>query len=100
MWVALPGQCSSGLPYVSATMFGGGATKAPAISSRKRFRHTFNDSLSIPGVAAIEEVPVVRGTVGRTRAFGTFRVTAIVKDAAGAEINRCDTGTIAWTTVQ
>jgi hypothetical protein len=48
----------------------------------------------------VEERPVVRGTVGRTRASGTFRATAVVTDATGAEINRCDTGTIRWTAVE
>lgn len=100
MWIALPGQCSTLMPYVSATTFGADNTKAIALSSGKRFRHTFVDALTLPEVGSIEEHPVVRGTVGRTRAFGTFRATAVVKDAAGAEVTRCDTGTISWTAVQ
>lgn len=99
-WVALPAECTSRLPYVSRTTFGSGASKPLALSSRKRFAHTFSDSLTLPGVIALDERPVVRGTVGRRRAFGTFRATAVVRDAAGVEVNRCDIGTISWTAIQ
>ena len=99
-WIALPAQCSSGLPYASSTRFGGGLTKAVALSSAKRFRHTFVDAVTLPEIVTLEEHPVVRGTVGHSRAYGTFRAIAIVKDAAGVEVNRCDTGTISWSTVQ
>ncbi len=99
-WFGPAAQCTSGLTYPSGTTFGGRNTRALKLSSRKKFRHTFLDALTIAGVARIEEHPVVRGTVGRTRASGTFRATAVVTDAAGAEINRCDTGTITWRAVE
>ena len=69
-------------------------------SSRRTFRHTYVDALTVPAVARVEETPVVRGTVGRTRASGAFRATAVVTDAAGAVINRCDTGTLTWRAVE
>jgi len=99
-WLALPMQCSSGLPYFSMTTFGGGSTRALAIGATKGFRHTFNDGVSLPGDVSLEEVPTIRGTVGLKRAFGTFRSTVVLKDATGAEVNRCDTGAISWTAVQ
>lgn len=99
-WVALPAQCSSGMPYVSATTFGAGSTPALAIGAGKRFRHTFTDAFTFADATAIEEVPTVRGTIGRTRASGTFRATAVVRDAAGTELTRCDTGAIRWTALQ
>lgn len=34
------------------------------------------------------------------RAFGMFRATAVLRDAAGVELNRCDIAAIAWTVVQ
>jgi hypothetical protein len=98
-WFALPGQCSSGLPYGSRTTFGAGQTKALPIT-RKSFGHTFLDAFEIPGVIAMEETPVIGGTVGRTRAFGAFSAIAVMKDGAGTEITRCDTGPIAWTAIQ
>jgi hypothetical protein len=98
-WYALPEQCSSGLPYGSRTTFGAGETKALPIT-RKSFGHTFLDAFAIPGVITIEETPVVSGTLGRTRAFGTFSAIAVLKDGAGTEITRCDTGPIAWTAIQ
>lgn len=99
-WLALPTQCSTGLPYMSRTTFGAGSTKALAISPRKNFRHTFADNLTLPRVLTLEEQPVVRGTVGRTRAFGTFRATVVIRDGSGAEINRCQTEAITWTAIQ
>ena len=99
-WYALPAQCSGGLPYVSRTTFGAGETKALPISSRKSFRHTFLDAVTIPGVITMEETPIISGTVGRKRAFGTFSAIAVLKDGAGMEITRCDTGPIAWTAIQ
>lgn len=100
-WYAPAAQCTSGITYMSGTTFGARKTKALKLSSRRRtFRHTYVDALTVPGVARVEERPVVRGTVGRSRASGTFRATAIVTDAAGLEINRCDTGTLRWTAVE
>ena len=99
-WLALPTQCSTGLPYMSRTTFGAGSTKALAINPRKNFRHTFADNLTLPRVLTLEEQPVVRGTVGRTRAFGTFRATVVIRDGSGAEINRCQTEPITWTAIQ
>ena len=99
-WYALPDQCSSALPYGSRTTFGAGATKALPINARKSFGHTFLDALAIPGMITMEETPIINGTVGRTRAFGTFSATAVIKDGAGTEITRCDTGPIAWTAIQ
>jgi hypothetical protein len=99
-WYASLTRCSNGVAYVSGTTFGARKTKALKLSSRRTFRHTYVDALSVPGVAHVEERPVVRGTVGRTRASGTFRATVVTTDAAGAEINRCDTGTIRWRAVQ
>ena len=98
-WYALPGQCSSALPYSSRTTFGAGETKALPIT-RKSFGHTFVDAFAIPGVITMEETPVISGTVGRTRAFGTFSAVAVVKDGAGTEITRCDTGPMPWTAIQ
>ena len=98
-WLALPTQCTSGLPYISVTTFGTGSTPALAITG-KRFRHTFLDDLKVPGVLDLQEVPVVRGTIGLKRAFGVFRATVVLKDAAGTEVNRCDTGSIKWTAEQ
>ena len=99
-WYGPLTQCSNGVAYVSGTTFGAGKTPALKLSSRRTFRHTYLDDLSVPGIARVEERPVVRGTVGRTRASGTFRATAIVTDATGAELNRCDTGTIRWRAVE
>jgi hypothetical protein len=98
-WLALPTQCTSGLPYISMTTFGAGSTPALTIRS-KRFRHTFADDFKVPGVIDLQEVPIVRGTVGLKRAFGVFRATAVVRNEAGTEINRCDTGSIPWTAKQ
>lgn len=98
-WYALPGQCSGGLPYASRTTFGAGETKALPIT-RKSFRHTFADAFALPGVIAMEETPVISGTVGRTRAFGTFSAVAVIKDGAGTEVTRCDTGPIPWKAIQ
>jgi len=99
-WYGPLTRCSNGVAYVSGTTFGATRTKALKLSSRRTFRHTYVDALTVPGVARVEERPVIRGTVGRTRASGTFRATAVVTDGAGAEINRCDTGTIRWTAVE
>jgi hypothetical protein len=99
-WYGPLTQCSNGVAYVSGTTFGASKTKALKLSSRRTFRHTYVDALTVPGVARVEERPVVRGTVGRTRASGTFRATVVVTDGAGAEINRCDTGTIRWRAVE
>jgi hypothetical protein len=99
-WYATLTQCTNGVAYVSGNTFGAAKTKALKLSSRGTFRQTYVDALTVAGVAHVEERPVVRGTVGRTRASGTFRATVIVTDAAGAEINRCDTGTIRWRAVQ
>ncbi len=99
-WYATIDQCANGVAYVSGTTFGARRTKALRLSSRRTFRHTYVDALTVPGTARVEERPVVRGTVGRTRASGSFRATAVVTDAAGNEINRCDTGTIRWTAVE
>jgi hypothetical protein len=99
-WYATIEQCTSGVAYVSGTTFGARRTKALRLGSRRTFRHTYVDALTVPGTARVEERPVVRGTVGRTRASGRFRATAVVTDATGAEINRCDTGTITWTAVE
>ena len=86
--------------YVSGTTFGARKTKALRLSSRRTFRHAYVDALTVPGVARVEEDAVVRGTVGRTRASGSFRATVVLTDAAGAVINRCDTGTITWRAVE
>jgi hypothetical protein len=99
-WYAPFTQCTNGVAYVSGTTFGARKTKALRLSSRRTFRHTYVDALTVPGTARVEERPVIRGTVGRTRASGSFRATAVVTDATGAEINRCDTGTIRWTAVE
>jgi len=99
-WYAPFAQCLNGVVYVSGSTFGARKTKALRLSSRRTFRHTYVDDLTVPGVAHVEERPVVRGTAGRTRASGTFRATAVVTDGTGAEINRCDTGTIRWRAVQ
>ena len=99
-WYAEAAQCSTGVTYMSGTTFGARKTKALRLTSRRTFRHTYVDALTVPGVARVEEDAVVRGTVGRTRASGTFRVTAVVTDAAGAVINRCETGTLRWSAVE
>ena len=99
-WYAPFTQCSNGIAYVSGNTFGASKTKPLKLSSRRTFRHTFVDALTVPGVAHVEETPVVRGRVGRTRASGSFRATVVVTDATGAEINRCDTGTITWSAVE
>ena len=99
-WYTLPGQCSSTPAYGSRTTFGARATKALPINARKSLGHTFLDAFAIPGVITMEETPIIDGTVGRTRAFGTFSAIAVVKDSAGTEITRCDTGPIAWTAIQ
>ena len=99
-WYAEAGQCTSGVTYMSGTTFGARKTRALRLSSRRTFRHTYVDALTVPGVARVEETPVVRGTIGRTRASGAFRVTAVVTDATGAVINRCDTGTLRWSAVE
>ena len=99
-WYAPLTQCTNGVAYVSGNTFGARKTKALRLSSRGTFRHTYVDALTVPGVAHVEERPVVRGRIGRTRASGTFRATAVVTDGAGAEINRCDTGTIRWRAVE
>ncbi|HEV2776610.1 MAG TPA: hypothetical protein VGV90_13535 [Solirubrobacteraceae bacterium] len=99
-WYAEADQCTSAITYMSGTTFGARKTKALRLTSRRTFRHTYVDSLTVPGVARVEEDAVVRGTVGRTRASGAFRVTAVVTDAAGAVINRCETGTITWRAVE
>jgi len=99
-WVGLPAECSSDLPYVSRTTFRSGGSKTLALSAGKSFRHTFIDGVTLLGGIALEERPVVRGSVGRTRAFGMFRATAVLRDAAGVELNRCDIAAIAWTVVQ
>lgn len=99
-WYAPYTQCTNGVAYVSGTTFGARKTKALRLSSRRAFRATYVDALTVPGTAHVEERPVIRGTVGRTRASGTFRATAVVTDATGAELNRCATGTIRWTAVE
>ena len=99
-WYAPFTHCTNGLAYVSGNTFGASRTKALKLSSRRTFRHTYVDALTFPGVARVEETPVVRGTVGRTRASGSFRATVVVTDATGAQINRCDTGTITWRAVE
>jgi hypothetical protein len=99
-WYAEAVQCTSGVTYMSGTTFGARKTRSLRLSSRRTFRHTYVDSLTVPGVARVEEDAVVRGTVGRTRASGAFRVTAVVTDGAGEVINRCETGTITWRAVQ
>ena len=99
-WYAEADQCTSGVTYMSGTTFGARKTKSLRLSSRRTFRHTYVDALTVPAVARVEETPVVRGTVGRTRASGAFRVTAVVTDAAGAVINRCETGTLTWRAVE
>ena len=99
-WYAEADQCTSGVTYVSGTTFGARKTRSLRLSSRRTFRHTYVDALTVPAVARVEETPVVRGTVGRTRASGAFRVTAVVTDAAGEVINRCDTGTLTWRAVE
>jgi hypothetical protein len=99
-WYAPFAQCTNGVVYVSGSTFGARKTKALKLSSRRTFRHTYVDALTVPGTARVEETPVIRGTVGRTRASGTFRATAVVTDAAGAVLNRCDTGTIRWRAVE
>ena len=99
-WYAPFTQCTSAIAYVSGNTFGASKTKALKLSSRRTFRHTYVDTVTVPGVARVEETPVVRGTVGRTRASGSFRATVVVTDGGGAEINRCDTGTITWRAVE
>jgi len=64
-WVGLPAECSSDLPYVSRTTFRSGGSKTLALSAGKSFRHTFIDGVTLLGGIALEERPVVRGSVGR-----------------------------------
>jgi hypothetical protein len=66
------------------------------IDSGGRFGDSFDDSGPAPenqqGKLRIE----VRGRVGKSAIKGTYRVTVAILDAAGAQVDTCDSGLLTW----
>ena len=66
--------------------------------------NSFGDSFTygpfdLPGGGKRTFAYVLRGTVGRTKARGTFKVTATDTDATGATTDTCTSATVSWVAV-
>jgi hypothetical protein len=92
-WLA---PCDSGFTELSQ-----GTHAAGTVSNRGRFRGRgsyFSDTGNLAGTPYTATVSDrLRGRfVSRTKAEGSFRATAVIKDASGQPVSTCTSPTIRW----
>jgi hypothetical protein len=66
----------------------------------KRFGAAFSDEGSDGAGGTLHVDYSLAGKIGRSSGSGTFSVTATDRDASGAVVSNCPTGSVGWTTTQ
>jgi len=84
-------KCQSGASYFAATPYDNFA-----ISRTGTFGDSFTDTgQPAPGMGAKLTI-AVHGKVGKTKTKGTWRLTAVVTDSSGNQVDSCDSGPMTW----
>jgi hypothetical protein len=69
------------------------------ISASGAFGDAFDDAIPGPDNGQVKVRVEIRGHVGRIKVKGTARITGVVLDSAGNQVDSCDSGPLTWSLV-